>query len=276
MMTDRFMTDDVLLEKYGLEVNADWNREFSAVSLENLLFYKVANCINTFEQILESVQSEITTIVENNHFGVAEWYNRKAREFQSGDELVLINGFPGYAEIDVTKQIVKYSATEPGETILVKVAGEQNGELAVIPNTANEPHIDRLQHYFNRIKPAGTHVVVKSAPADKIILNCEIFLNPLLFHNNGELIIGGGTPIKDAINSYLKGIEFNGVFVKQRLIDAIQAVRGVTDVANIEIKSQYGDYDAQTIERLYKSYAGWFLLDEQNSNIQFQYETQLW
>ncbi len=77
----------------------------------------------------------------------------------------------------------------------------------------------------------------------------------------------------DAINSYLKGIEFNGVFVKQRLIDAIQAVRGVTDVANIEIKSQYGSYDAQPIERLYKSYAGWLLLDIQifNSNMKRSY-----
>ena len=264
IMTDKFMNDEVMSGVYEFEIGASFDATFSKVSIENILFYIVAFCINIFEQLQDDTKTDITTIVTNNHYGNAEWYNVQAKLFQSGDELVLINGIPGYAVVDEQKQIVKYSATVPGKVIIVKVAGEENGELVQIENTVENPHIDRLQTYFNRKKPAGTRVVVLGANSDYIKVTGTIYYDSLLFNADGSLIIGGSRPIDVAIQTYLKSIEFNGRLVKQKLIDAIQAVKGVTDVENIQVLAKYGDYEYVEVQRTYLSYAGWMRIDPMN------------
>lgn len=264
IMTDKFMNDEVMSGVYGYEIGASWDATFSKVSIENILFYIVAFCINIFEQLQDDTKKDITTIVTNNHYGNAEWYNVQAKLFQSGDELVMINGIPGYAVVDEQKQIVKYSATVPGKVIIVKVAGEENGELVQIENTVENPHIDRLQTYFNRIKPSGTRVVVLGANSDYIKVTGTVYYDSLLFNADGSLIIGGSRPIDIAIQTYLKSIEFNGRLVKQKLIDAIQAVKGVTDVENIQVLAKYGDYEYVEVQRTYLSYAGWMRIDPMN------------
>lgn len=264
IMTDRFMNDEVVSGIYGFEIGASFETTFSKVSIENILFYIVAFCINIFEQLQDDTKQEITTIVTNNHYGNTEWYNEQAKLFQSGDEITLINGIPAYEVVDENKRIVKYSATVPGKVIVVKVAGESNGELVQIDNTPEEPHITRLQTYFNKIKPAGTRVTVLGANSDFIKITGTVFYDSLLFNADGSLIIGGSRPVDDAINSYLKGIEFNGRLNKQKLIDSIQEVKGVTDVENIQIYSKYGDYVYTEVLRTYLSYAGWMRIDPQN------------
>lgn len=265
IMTDKFMADDTLSQIYGFTIGDNWDTTFSKVSVENILFYIVAFAHWLLEQIVTTKQEEIKEIVLNNHYGNAEWYNEQAKLFQSGDELVVVNNILGYQTIDTNKQVVKYAASVPGKIIVVKVAGEQNGELDALANTIENPHVDRLQTYFNRKKPYGSKVVVLSSNADYIKIEADIYLDSLLFNiTDGSLIIGGSRPVDEAINTFLKSIEFDGRLNKQRLIDAIQAVKGVTDVDNFKLYAKYGDYEYVEVEREYLSYAGWMRIDPAN------------
>lgn len=44
-MTDRFMSDATILERYGLKAGDSFDAKFSKVSIENILFFTVAAVI---------------------------------------------------------------------------------------------------------------------------------------------------------------------------------------------------------------------------------------
>ena len=52
-MTDAFMADATIREKYGLKESSTWNGSFSSVSLENIIFFIVAACCHVLESIFE-------------------------------------------------------------------------------------------------------------------------------------------------------------------------------------------------------------------------------
>ena len=58
-MTDAFMADANIREKYGLKEGDTWNRCFSSVSLENIIFFIVAACSHVLEAIFEQYLSLI-------------------------------------------------------------------------------------------------------------------------------------------------------------------------------------------------------------------------
>lgn len=53
-MTDAFMADQTVREKYKLSSEDTFNSAFSKVSLENILFYIVAACCHFMEVIFEN------------------------------------------------------------------------------------------------------------------------------------------------------------------------------------------------------------------------------
>ena len=268
IMTDKFMADETLSQIYGFTVGDNWDTTFSKVSVENILFFIIALGHWFSEQVVATKQEEIKEIVLNNHYGNAGWYNEISKAFQYGDELVLKDNKLMYEVIDSNKQVVKYVATVPGKVVIVKAVGEQNGELVALSNAENEPVVDRLQDYHNKQKPYGTKVVCISSDPDYLKIEADIYLDSLLFNtNNGSLIIGGSRPVDDAINQFLKSIEFNGRLNKQKLIDAIQAVKGVTDIDNFKLYAKYGDYEYVEVDRAYLSYAGWMRIDPANKII---------
>ncbi|MEP0263795.1 hypothetical protein [Dokdonia sp.] len=94
----------------------------------------------------------------------------------------------------------------------------------------------RFREYINRIKDAGNQVQVSSFPGDKLELNLLVYVDPLIIfinpsssndEENGVLLANGTNPVVDAINNYLRNIEFNGAIVKTFLVDAIQQAPGV-------------------------------------------------
>lgn len=235
----------------------------SKVANWRLFTFIVAVAIWVHESLWDAHKTEIETIIANNAYGINEWYNQKAKQFQLGDDVVVENGVIKYETVDVTKRIVAYSATVPGSTIQVKIAGSDgNGNLQKITNISPEFKLDQVQAYFNKIKPAGVRISVTSNDADKLKIYADIYYNPLLIRSDGVLISDGQTrPVDVAINSFLKGIGFNGKLNIQKLTDAIQAVNGVVDVSDVHVWTKYGTTDYTEVIREYFSYAGWMSVD---------------
>jgi len=120
--------------------------------------------------------------------------------------------------------------------------------------------VDKLsafKEYIARIKDAGNQVHISSVKGDQLVLKLDVYVDPLIIYinpddievyktliinrqyssditnhtfnaNNGALIADPSVkPVEEAIENYLKNIEFNGAFVQSYLTDGIQRAEGV-------------------------------------------------
>ncbi|HON53546.1 MAG TPA: hypothetical protein PLS12_10085, partial [Bacteroidales bacterium] len=255
---------ETYLELQALQPQADNFQEMlsnltssSRVATWRLFYYVVAFCVWTLEKLMDKHKQEIDYTVANNHYGNRTWYEMKAKEFQLGEDLIVVNGVIKYAAENLSKRIVKYAASVPGSVTQVKIAGESGGELIKIP----AEQVVMVQNYFNKIKPFGTRVSVTSNEADRIKIIADIYYNPLVLYGSGAKITDGSKPVDVAINNFLKTIEYNGKLNIQKLVDAIQNAEGVQDVNHVEVYAKYGTTEYMQVNREYFSYAGWMRVD---------------
>jgi hypothetical protein len=154
--------------------------------------------------------------------------------------------------------VVKYSATTSVNTIRVKVAGENNGDLVAL----DAETVVMLQTYFDEVKPVGCNVIVTSSNPDVLRVSATIFFNSLVIRPDGTLVSNSNVrPVDDAITAFIDGIEFDGVLKMSALFDAIQAVNGVDDVAELVVEASYDGNSFVNITRQYSSVAGYMIID---------------
>ncbi|MCX6210863.1 MAG: hypothetical protein NTZ59_15495 [Bacteroidetes bacterium] len=174
------------------------------------------------------MQLEIDDTIKNLKPGTKDWLKQMVLNFQYGYDL------PAYSdEYDNTglsqteienSRIVKYCAVDDkGDIEVVKVAASNGSDL--IPLTT--PQLAALQAYIQKIKYGGVFITVVNEVADSLKYTATVYYNPMLIDNNGVEISTGVTTTKNAIDTHLKSLEFNGVFSPQALQDSLQKVNGV-------------------------------------------------
>ena len=228
-MTDAFMADETIREKYGLSVEDTFKGSFSTVSLESILFYIVAVCCHVMEVVFDQFRADVDEKISRAVVASVPWYYKIARAFQYGDALVFDEATQQYVypEADETKQVVKYVAVrDRGTSVQILASGEKNGSPAVLDDSV----LTAFKQYLNRVKIAGVVLAVRSLPADSVSIAATVTLDPLVINTAGMRIVDGSYPVEDAIRSYLANIIYGGTFNKTKLVDAIQRVDGVMDV----------------------------------------------
>lgn len=228
-MTDAFMADETIREKYGLSVGDTFKGSFSAVSIENILFYIVAVCCHVMEVVFDQFREDVDEKISRAVVASVPWYYKIARAFQYGDALTFDEETQQYVylEVDETKQVVKYVAVrDRGTSVQILASGEKNGSPAVLDDNV----LTAFKQYLNRVKIAGVVIAVRSLPADSVSISATVSIDPLIINQQGMRISDGTYVVEDAINKYLANIVYGGTFNKTKLVDAIQAVEGVTDV----------------------------------------------
>ncbi len=251
----------------------------SKTAIWRLWVYITAFAIWTLEKLFDQHKKEFSEALSELKPHTARWYRNKALAFQYGFDLLedsdkfspLTPEGETYSEEQIANsRIVKYSAVTESETesrLIVKIATEQGGEL--MPITSEQKA--SFEAYMNEIKDAGVRITVISYPADRLRLGFKIVRNPLVIDENGNNIITGANPVQEAIGNYLKNLPFNGELSLMRLIDAIQQVEGVEDLALLEASSSYFDgddftsYENIAIKTIAKS--GYFKIE--NLNIEY-------
>lgn len=139
----------------------------------------------------------------------------------------------------------------------------------------------RLKEFINRIKDAGNQVQVSSFPGDKLELDLEVYVDPLVIYinpenvndtNNGMLLADTSLrPVDDAIDTYLRNIEFNGAIVKTFLVDAIQKATGISIPLLQNMRAGTAMNDVETINgEFYIPDSGYFNLNELKINIVYR------
>ena len=228
-MTDAFMADATIREKYGLREGDTWSGSFSSVSLESIMFFIVAACCHVLEVVFEEYVKVVDDKVSMAVVASVPWYYKMAKAFQYGDSLVLNEDTQqyGYATIDEGKQVVKYAAVrDRGTSVQILVSGEKDGKPVALSNSV----LTVFKEYMNRVKVAGVVLSIRSKNADKMVIRAKVYVDSLVINSDGTLISDGSKPVEEAINTYLANIVYGGTFNKTKLTNAILGVEGVSDV----------------------------------------------
>lgn len=228
-MTDAFMADATIREKYGLKEGSTWNGSFSSVSLENIIFFIVAACCHVLESFFELYIKNVDEKISMAVVASVPWYYKMAKAFQYGDQLVLNETTQqyGYAIIDESKQVVKYAAVrDRGTSVQILVSGDKNGMPVALSNDV----LTVFKQYMNRVKVAGVILGITSKRGDYLSIEANISVDPLVIDEEGYRLSDGTKPVESAIEEHLKNIKYGGTFNKTKLVNAILAVDGVEDV----------------------------------------------
>ena len=267
-----FISQEVVRSAYGLDDNATFDKVFSPVSIESVLFYVVASCMWVVECLFDRHKAEVETQIEALRPHTLRWYVSKTLAYMNGKSLkpVSVDGVvvadyydtTDMAESDITKaQVVKYAvATESNTQVLIKAArADNNGR----PKKLTDEQLKGLSWYLSQIKDAGVSLRVISEDADQMNVELYVRYDPsvlkaeYLTEIEDEYIANGNTfftatdrangyhllrlsPIDDvntdvldnAVCDVITRLPFNGEYRNSDLLAAVQAIGGV-EVADI-------------------------------------------
>lgn len=212
----------------------------SKVSIYRLIVFIVAFSIWVLENLFDTHKKEVEDIIEAKMPHRPSWYRTKAKAFQYGFALITDTDKydnTGFTDDQVlNSKIIKYAAVTPSAgQILIKIATETAGVLA--PITAGQKA--SFDAYILEIADCGVKYIVVNHLPDILLLNLQIFRDPLVLDSSGMSIINGNYPVQDAINEYMKELPFNGELVLAHFIDKLQKAEGVVvpHIINAESKA---------------------------------------
>jgi len=239
----------------------------SATAIWRLMAYCVAFVAYGYEVFVDQAKAFIELLVNNRATGTEEWIVAESYKFQYGDSLQIINGVINY--IDTTspsaqaKRIIKRAAfSEDTPNVYFLKVAKENAAGNPLPLATLE--LQAFIAYWKRKKYPGVNFQIISKFPDKLKANLTIYRDP-------QVLDAVLTPlIENAIKNYLSAIPFNGDFLVNRFIDAIQAVEGVQDIAvvgSLYVRFNNGpletNYSAwHYILRKWRTHAGYIVLDE--------------
>ncbi len=240
----------------------------SKVSIFGNIFYVTAVEIGILEQLIDAYIANIESIISEQAIGSTAWLRAKILDFQYGD----------YVELDPTTLNVSYPVLDVTKKIITRCSVKEAGNLVVNAKVAkSDPpekldtlEVTALQGYIDLIKPAGTQISIVSLDADRLYIAASVYYS-------GQYSAVIQTNVELAINNYMANLSsstnFNGALKVTSLIDAIQAVEGVTDVDISEVGARPNTLTfaertvvyslAESINvRSYSTYAGYIIEED--------------
>jgi hypothetical protein len=273
-MTDAFIYNQDIIEKYNLQDGKTFEEQFSVVSIESILFYIVAVANWLTQQMFERHKIDVSQVLSEQTPGTANWYAWKAKQFQYGMSLVPETDYydnTGLTDEQVeATRVVKYAAaveSKDKSILYLKVATGIDSVRWPLLNV----ELIAFKSYLSAVQYAGVRISVINDSADEIKLLIDIYYDTTILDSDGKRLDGeADTPVQKAIRNYLINLPFNGMYTNQGLIDVLQQVPGV-DVAEIKLSaSRYGEYMEFTgINAREVAHAGYYMVSDDNLTLNF-------
>ncbi|MDB4497836.1 hypothetical protein N9251_00680 [Gammaproteobacteria bacterium] len=248
-MTDVFINDENVIDKYKLDPKKPFEKLFSKVSIESILFYCVAVGIWTLEKLFDLHTKNVNESLIKMKPHTVEWYAEQAKQCADVDMAVAV-------EFDCV--------------LLIKVAKyNENNHLAKL--SKNELPIVKQQ--LSNIKDAGVLINVTSSDPSELLMDITIYYDSILMDDQGRTS-NASRPVDHIIKDYLYNLPFNGEFRLITLIDKLQSIDGVVIPTIENVRERNSDKD-ECSPILVKSipYAGYYKVPEEfeSSNINIKY-----
>lgn len=247
---------------------------WSITNLDRLVIRACAYCAFIVDSLFDLFKADVNETIAALKPHSERWYAEKAKLFQYGYNLP-----PDSVDYDNTgilgsvvafSRIVAYAAViEQSRGLRIKVAKDEEGTLVPL----DEDQLTAFIAYMKKVKDAGVKLNITSTVADNLKANIHIIYNPLVLKNDGSRLDGlNAEPVQTAIKDFLNNLPFNGVFSIQKLIDAIQAVDGVSDLRINSISARYGELPFSTIDIDYTPDSGYLRIEVGDLVISFASE----
>lgn len=234
-MAATFCKERAVISAYGLNPQKEFSEQFSAVSIESVLFYVFAFAVWSLETLFDLHRADVDARIERLEPHTLRWYVNKTKAFMYGYKLVEDADYydtSAMNETEISKaQVVKYAvATESNTVVYIKVAGHD--EDTQKPCLLNESVFAALKSYINTVKDAGVSVKLINDAPDKIAISLVVYYDPTLL-TAGGLDSEGKKPVDAAVQSVITNLPFNGVY---RNTDLLAAVKELPSVEVVDIK----------------------------------------
>lgn len=243
----------------------------SNASVWGLWAYITAVAIWTLEVLFDKLIDQVNTSLSVMKPHTLQWYAEKAKSFQFGCSLAFdSDGYDNTALTDdqvAESKIVTYAAAiEVSNKVRIKAAKTVNNSLAAL----NAIELAALTGYMNLVRDAGVQLLVTSGNADRLSANLTIYYDALVLDGNGKRLDGtDDTPVQTAIDAFLDALPFNGLFVVNRFVAAIEAVPGVIICrpANGSVQATYGTFPFSDVPVEYMPDSGYLSLADNDLTI---------
>ena len=273
-MTEAFISDPEVIAKYGLIEGKTFDEQFSATSIERILFYDAAAMMYFNYQAFDQHVIDIDTKLKEEKAHSPNWYAMKALLFQYGCDLA--GDTDQYDNSGLTDEqisasrLVKFSTAVNSKSksiLYIKVATEVNGTKQPLSDTV----LTAFKAYISQIQDAGVFIDFINEPADQMRIEMDIYYNPLILDKEGKRLDGtNDTPVQDAIQNYVHNLLFNGLYTNVKLVDAVQAVEGVELPELKKALSRYGVYtEFREIDAKEVAHAGYYTILPENLILRF-------
>jgi hypothetical protein len=246
----------------------------SAVAIWRLWTRVVATSINFFEQLVAKAEADIEDIVLNSYTGTAEWLQKRVLDFQYSDVvgeeqvITVIDGVARYPVVNPALRIVtRCSVKETVKSrVSVKVA-KDDGLGGLIPLTSSE--LLALRDYIDKIAFVGIPVDTVSLLPDRLYLEGTVYFSGQFVDTN---VLAN---IETSLAAYLKSIssseDFNGLAIRENIIDVILKTQGVTGIDSFSFimkgrPEQTPLGSAQLFTRTYEPASGYLIEEDTASN----------
>jgi len=203
----------------------------SKTAIWRLWIYITAFAIWTLEKLFDQHRNEVDEMLKQRIPHTARWYRNKALDFLLGVNLMTDSDkYPdGVTDIE-NKKIIKYAAVvEIGSRLIIKIATEKDGELGPI----DSDNLEGFTRYIQEIKDVGVRFNAINYLPDLLVLNIEIYRDPLVLDDNGNHRTKAIEPVKIALNEFMKELPFNGELILQELANKLEGAEGVR-IVNIK------------------------------------------
>ena len=274
-MTTAFANERAVVNAYELDTRKAFDQQFSAVSIESVLFYVFAVAVWAVEVLFDKHATEVDARIERLEPHTLRWYVNKVKAFMYGYRLMDDTDqydTSGMSETDIAKaQVVKYAvATEDSTVVYIKVAGQTDDGK---PCLLNKSQFAALKSYVNTIKDAGVSVQLRNEEADIIKINLIVYYDPTLMNEHGELS-DGSKPVDAAVQSVITNLPFNGIFRNTDLLEAIKAIPAVVVVdidsasGGIQVRPRTADRYSSVVG-YNRPYSGYYEIDGGAANVKY-------
>ena len=271
-MTQQFMADPTIIERYGFPAGAVFEDTFSTVSLESIWFSIVAAAIYVLETLFDAFKEDVDTKIAQAAVASIPWYHKISLEFQYGDALVFDEQTQQfvYPVVDESKQIVKFAACRDLGGMVYVLSSKDNGSGS--PAALSSAELSAFDAYLRERKPAGVLLQTDSFSPDLVRVVMAVQYDPQVITSEGKLIADPTVyPVEEAINRYLNGIVYGGALNKTKLVDAVQGAAGVIDVSltSVSVKTAAGDEYSPVSGNNYVSVGGSFVSNNLRNSISY-------
>lgn len=244
----------------------------SAVAIWRLWTRIVAGAIETQEQLWDVFKEELEQIAREAVPGTADWLQKRVLEFQydaaNPQVVTVIDGKATYSTIDESLRIITRAAVveQTNNRVLVKVA-KDDGSGGLEPLTTDE--VNALISYLDAIGFVGIAIDTISLLPDRLRLEGQVYYNGQFVESTVK------AAVIVAINSYLASVSvenFNGEIIREEIVDAIQAVEGVTgvDTLNVSLIARPNSVPLTgavvNVQRSYITSAGYIIEEDTTGN----------